>query len=221
MSPPPVPYPVNLHLAGQPVLVVGGGPVAARKVHALIRAGADVTVVAPSAGAEITEHPDVVWKRRAYRPGEAASYRLVTTATNDPAVNSLVARDCEAANLFVNSADDPANCTFTLPSVARRGDIQVAVSTNGRSPALSRWLRQRIEREINSGYVALLDLLAEIRAEARATYGTSEVAGWEAALDDGLHELMRVGRIEEARTRLRGRLGLDTAQTARPDALAS
>ena len=150
----------------------------------------------------------MVWQRRGYRPGEATSYRLVITATNDPAVNSLVARDCEAANIFVNSADDPANCTFTLPSVARRGDLQLAVSTNGRSPALARWLRQRIEREIDSHYAALLDLLAEVRAEARAAYGTSEVAGWEAALDDGLHGLLRVGHIEEARTRLRSHLGL-------------
>ena len=90
MSSTPVPYPVNLSLAVQPVLVVGGGPVAARKVEALLRAGARVTVVAPTAADAIAEHPDVVWQRRMYRPGEAGSYRLVVTATNDPAVNSLV-----------------------------------------------------------------------------------------------------------------------------------
>ena len=217
----PVPYPVNLCLAGQPVLVVGGGPVAARKVEALLRAGARPTVVSPTAADAIAEHPDVVWQRRPYRSGEAGSYRLVVTATSDPAVNAQVARDCEAVNVFVNSADDPANCTFTLPSVVRRGDLQVAVSTGGRSPALARWLRRRIEREIDSGYTALLELLAEARAETRATRRTSESSGWEAALDGGLLELVRVGRTDEARSLLRRHLGLDTPETAPAEAMAS
>ncbi len=113
----PVSYPVNLDLTGQRVLVVGAGAVAARKVAGALAAGAVVTVVAPDAVAELAEHPDVRWHRRDYRRGEAASYRLVFTATDNAAVNAQVARDCRAANVFVNSADDPANCTFTLPSV--------------------------------------------------------------------------------------------------------
>ena len=221
MSSTPVPYPVNLSLAVQPVLVVGGGPVAARKVEALLRAGARVTVVAPTAVDAIAEDPDVTWQRRMYRPPEAGSYRLVVTATSDPEVNAQVARDCHAANIFVNSADDPANCTFTLPSVARRQHLQVAVSTNGRSPALARWLRRRIEREIDSGYAILLDLLSEARAEARAHFGSSEVAGWDTALDDGLLELVRVGRTAEARSRLWRHLGLDVHQPAPAEAMAS
>ena len=217
----PLPYPVNLLLAGQPVLVVGGGSVAARKARALVRASALVTVVAPTAVDAISEHPEISWEQRLYRRGEAGSYRLVVTATDNPAVNSLVAGDCEAANVFVNSADDPANCTFTLPSVARRGDLQVAVSTGGRSPALARWLRRRIEREIDSGYAALLDLLAEARAEAQVLYGTSEAPDWQAALDGGLLELVRVGRVDEARALLRRQLALDTPDTAPSEALAS
>ena len=221
MSSTPVPYPVNLCLAGQPVLVVGGGPVAARKVEALLQAGARVTVVAPAAGRAIAGRPGVTWHRRRYQSPEAGSYRLVITATNDPAVNARVAGDCEAANVFVNSADDPANCTFTLPSVARRADLQVAVSTNGRSPALARWLRKRIEREIDSGYATLLELLAEARAEAKTAFGTSEIRGWDAALDSGLLELVRVGRVDEARSVLRGHLGLEAPDTASTEALAS
>ena len=217
----PTSYPVNLRLASQPVLVVGGGPVAARKVKALLGAGARVTVVAPAAVDGIAKHPDVVWQRRRYESPEAGSYRLVVTATNDPATNAKVARDCEAANVFVNSADDPANCTFTLPSIARRGDLQVAVATGGRSPALARWLRRRIEREIDSGYATLLDLLAEARAEAQSTFGSSEIPGWEAALDSGLLELVRVGRVDEARSLLRRHLGLDTPEAVLTEALAS
>ena len=216
MATTPAPYPANLLLAGQPVLVVGGGPVAARKTEALQQAGARVTVVAPAAAASIAEQPEVTWLRRSYQPPEAGSYRLVVTATNDPAVNAQVARDCEAANVFVNSADDPANCTFTLPSVARREHLQVTVSTDGRSPALARWLRRRIEREIDSGYTKLLELLAETRAEARTALGTSELPGWEAALDSGLLELVRVGRVDEARSLLRRHLGLDTPELGTP-----
>ena len=221
MTGPPVPYPVNLCLTGQRVLVVGGGPVAARKVDALRQAGARVTVVAPAAVAAISERPEVTWCPRSYQPPEANSYRLVVTATDDPAVNAQVARDCEDANVFVNSADDPANCTFTLPSVARRGDLQVAVSTGGRSPALARWLRKRIEREIDSGYAALLELLAETRKEAKAAFKTSEVPGWDAALNSGLLELVRVGRTVEARSLLRRHLGLGISEAADTEALAS
>ena len=201
-------YPVNLDLTGRPVLVVGGGRVASRKVAGLLGAGAVVSVVSPRAVAEIVDDPDVRWYNREYQRGEVASYRLAIAASDDPQVNALVAVDGERSGVFVNSADDPANCSFTLPAVARSGDVQVAVSTSGRSPALARWLRRRFERELRSGYDQLLDLLAEVRAEARQAFGTSEVDGWDAALDDGLLDLVRTGQIETARADLRGRLGL-------------
>ena len=206
-------FPVNLNLADKPVLVVGGGPVAGRKAASLLLAQARVTVVAPNAVADIADDPDLRWQCRPYRRGEAASYRLVITATDDPAVNAQVHLDAEAANVFVNSADDPANCTFTLPAVVRRGDLQVAISTNGRSPALASWLRRRLDRDLGSGYSALLDLLAEVRTEAKAVHGTSEVPGWDEALDDGLLDLLRAGRAVEARARLRHCLGLGRTTT--------
>lgn len=202
------PYAVNLDLGGRPVLVVGGGAVAARKVTGLLRAGAAVTVVAPEAVTEIADDPDVRWFQRTYQRGEIASYRLGITATDDGEVNALVASDGETAGIFVNSADDPANCSFTLPAVARRGDIQLAISTNGRSPGLARWLRRRYERELSGGYDQLLDLLAETRTEAREAFGTSEVPGWDDALDADLLGLVRSGRIEESRAMLREALGL-------------
>lgn len=205
------PYPVNLYLTDRAVLVVGGGPVAARKVSGLLRAGARVTVVAPEAVAEISEDPDVQWFRRDYRRGEVASYRLAITATDQPAVNTQVRVDGDAAGIFVNSADDPANCSFTLPAVARQGDVQLAISTAGRSPALARWLRRRLENDLRAGFDQLLDLLEEARTELRDITGTSEHAGWDAALDDDLLDLARTGRIEEARRRLRSHLGLIAA----------
>ena len=210
-----VSYPVNLELTGQRVLVVGGGPVAARKVAGILAAGAVVTVVAPDAVAELADDPDVRWHQREYRRGEAASYRLVFTATSDPAVNAQVARDCRAANVFVNSADDPANCSFTLPSVVQRGNLQVAVSTNGRSPAFAAWLRRRLETEYTDVHARLVDLLGDVRSEARARFGTSELPGWADVLDDDLLAAVAAGRDDEARARVRAALGLaETAQEA-------
>lgn len=201
-------YAVNLDLTARPVLVVGGGPVAARKVAGLLRAGAAVTVVSPRAVREITDDPDVRWFQRPYQRGEVASYRLAITATDDTEVNRQVAADGDTAGVFVNSADDPENCSFTLPAVARHGDLQVAISTNGRSPGLARWLRRRYERELSGGYDQLLELLTETRVEARDAFGTSEVDGWDDALDADLLGLVRSGRIEEARAVLREALGL-------------
>lgn len=202
------PYPVNLDLSGERVLVVGGGRIAARKVAGLLGAGAVVTVVAPSAVADLAADPDVRWHRRPYRRGEAASYRLVVTATDDADVNAQVARDGRAANVFVNSADDPANCSFTLPAVVQRGDLQLAISTNGRSPAMARWVRQQLESTYTDAHAQVLDLLSDVRTEARERLGTSELSGWEDALDDDLVAAVAAGRLDEARTRVRQALGL-------------
>jgi precorrin-2 dehydrogenase / sirohydrochlorin ferrochelatase len=203
------PYPVVLDLRGRRALVVGAGPVAARKVAGLLGAGAVVTVVAPDAVPAIANDPDVRWHRREYRRGEVASYRLAITATSDPAVNHQVARDGEAANVLVNSADDPPNCAFILPSVVTRGDLQIAVSTNGRSPAMARWARRHLEASFTDVHRRTLDLLSEVRDEVRAALGTSEVRGWDDAIDDELFELVATERLDEARQRVRAAVGLE------------
>lgn len=207
------PYPVNLDLAGRRVLVVGAGPVAARKVAGLVRAGAVVTVVAPQAVPEIADAPDVRWHQREYRRGEVASYRLAITATNDRAVNAQVARDGDAANVFVNSADDPANCSFTLPAVVTRGDLQLTASTNGRSPAFSQWARRELEAQFTDLHAAVLDVLAEVRSEVRRDLGTSEIDGWLDAIGVELFELVGAGRLDDARRHVRAALGLEGVTT--------
>lgn len=203
------PYPVNLDLRGRRVLVVGGGPVAARKAEGLLRAGAVVTVVAPTAVAALSDAPGVRWHRRPYRRGEVASYRLAITATDDPTVNAQVARDGEASNVLVNSADDPVNCAFILPAVVTRGDLQITISTNGRSPAMSRWARRRLEQDFTDVHARTLDLLSQVRDEARARLGTSELPGWDDVLDDELIALVADGRNDQALVRIRTGLGLD------------
>lgn len=208
LDPPPT-YPVNLLLAGRPVLVVGGGRVATHKVAGLRAAAADVTVVAPRIDPALAADPEITCHHRPYTAGEVAGYRLAIACTDDPAVNAAVASDGEAANVWVNSADDPANCHFFLPAVVRRPPIQLAVSTGGASPALASWLRRRLEAEIDGGRLTeLAALLAETRAELRARAGSSEHEGWAAAFDDGLAELVAAGDLEGARHQLRHHLGL-------------
>ena len=194
MALPSRPYPVNLLLAGRSVLVVGGGAVALEKVEGLLDAEADVTVVAPDVVAELVDRPGVRVEQRPYRSGEAADHRLVVVATSDPAVNVEVAADAEAAGVWVNAADDIANCTFTLPARVRRGDLLLTVSTGGRSPGL--------EAEFGPEWATLLDLVAEARDELRASGRSSLGVDWHAALDSGMLEMVREGRILEAKERL-------------------
>ncbi|MEE2958725.1 MAG: bifunctional precorrin-2 dehydrogenase/sirohydrochlorin ferrochelatase [Actinomycetota bacterium] len=208
---PSTPYPVNLDLTGHRALVVGGGTVAARKVDGLLAAGADVTVVAPEAVDEIADDHRVRWHQRPYRRGEVASYRLAISATGDPAVDGQVYWDAEAADVWLNSADDPQHCSSTLPAVTSRGDLQVTVSTNGRSPAVAAWLRRTIDAAVGPEHATVVALAAEVRAELRAATGTSESPGWVDALDDDLVDLVRVGDLEAARHRLRSAVGLTGA----------
>lgn len=204
---PAPPYPVVLRIEGRPCLVVGGGPVAARKVTDLFECGADVTVVAPDIDPSIdalrawAEHHErrLHVERRPYRDGEAASYRLVVTATGIPAVDRRAAADAESAGIWVNSADDADHCTFFLPSVHREGTVSVSVSTGGASPALAAWLRRRIGESLGPHLGDLADLLEGGRAALRdAGRPTSSVDGT-ALLDGELPGLVRGGRIEEAR----------------------
>lgn len=201
-------YPVNLRLGGRRCLVVGGGTVALSKVTGLIEAGAVVHIVAPRVNEELAAlvaRPDVAVtaEARAYREGEVAGYRLVITATDDPAVNRAVFVDGEGAGVWVNSADDPANCSFTLPAQVRRGDLMVTISTSGRSPALAAWLRRRFSDDLGPEYEALLDLLGGEREALRARGVATEGLDWQRALDSGMLDLIREGRREAARERLR------------------
>lgn len=197
-------YPANLVLAGRPILVVGGGRVALGKVRGLLAGGAtDVHVVAPALAEELAGLPGVTTEARPYRAGEAGAYRLVVTATDDPAVNRQVFTDGEASGTWVNSADDPANCSFTLPAVVRRGPIMVTAGTGGHSPALATWLRRHMERELDDAWVVLAELLAERRGELRAAGVPTEGLSWQAVLDSGMLEVVRAGRLGEAREILR------------------
>lgn len=182
------PYPIFLDLQGVEVLVVGGGVIAFRKATGLVEAGAVVTVVAPEIVPELVELVTRVERRR-YAVGEAAGYQLVITATDDAAVNAEVAADARSTRVWVNSADDPQNCSFILPAVARRGLVTVAVSTGGASPALAGTVRSRIAERILTSQVEVAAVeLARQRAEIHAAGGSTELVEWGDRVREALND---------------------------------
>ena len=206
------PYPVVLLLEGRKVLVVGGGTVAESKIRGLLEAGAVVHVVAEQVSRGIRTLA-VSWEERPYAAGEAAAYRFVIAATDDPEVNRRVFEDGEAAGVFVNAADDPEHCSATLPARLHRGPLLVTVSTSGHSPALAGWLRDRLADEVGPEYETLLELLAEARGALLANGERRRVADWRRALDSGMLDDIRAGFPDKASNRLRAAL--------RPDGSAS
>ncbi|MGH9132473.1 MAG: precorrin-2 dehydrogenase/sirohydrochlorin ferrochelatase family protein [Ilumatobacteraceae bacterium] len=179
-------YPVVLDLHDVPVLVVGAGPVAARKIEGLLAAGAAVRVVAPEVAGELEQVVEV--RRRAYEPADLDGVRLVVTATGVETVDAAVAADARERGIWVNAADRPADCGFILPAIARQGAVSIAVSTDGRSPALARHLRDRIAPMLTPELAALAGELAAERAAIKQAGGSTEDHDWspriEAALGD-------------------------------------
>ena len=194
-------YPVVLDLSGHRCLVVGGGPVAARRLQGLMAAGAVVTVVAPDLDPSI-EHlaagGSLDIERRPYRSGEAGRYRLVLTATGDPEVDRAVVDDAVAAGVPVNSADRRSPGTMHLPAVQRRGTVTVAVSTGGLSPALARWLGDRLTASLPARVELLGALLDEARESIRSEGRSTDSVDWPAVLNEVV-PLVEAGRTDEAR----------------------
>jgi siroheme synthase-like protein len=179
-------FPVGLVVDGRPCLVVGGGAVAARKVAALLTCGAVVTVVAPEVDDEIRASGAAV-DERSYRPGEAAAYRLVIAATDDPAVNAAVFDDCESAGVWCNVVDDPAHCSVSLPAVARRGPVTVSVATDGASPTLAAVLRDRVaERFLTPEVESLARTAGDVRRDLQSAGQPTTALDWRALFASAL-----------------------------------
>lgn len=165
-------YPIVLvHLDRARCLVVGGGVVAARKVAGLQAVDARITVISPDLCPDLQDlatrgEIDIV--RRAYQEGDLEGAFLVIAATDDPVVNQQIWEEAQARNILVNVVDNPDCCTFIAPAVARRGSLTLAISTAGRSPALARHLRQRLEQEFGPPYGPFVELLGELRARTLA-----------------------------------------------------
>jgi len=198
--------PIFLDLREQPCLVVGGGEVAARKCALLLRAGAQVTVLAPQL--ERVFDVELAAGRVAHRPGrfreeDLEGFALAIAATDDQAVNRAVAAAARVRRIPVNVVDQPALCSFILPSIIERAPLVVAVSSGGASPVLARLLRARLETLIPAGYGRLAGLAREFRDRVKARLAPRERRRfWERVLQGPIAELVFSGRDADAREAL-------------------
>jgi siroheme synthase-like protein len=171
-------YPVFLDLHDVPVLVVGGGRIGARKAEGVAAAGARVRLVA----VDVSEHVDVArigdLRQRAFRSDDLDDVRLVITATGDERVDAAISAQARARGIWTNAADQPVDCEFILPAIARRGRVTVAVSTDGASPALARELRNMIDAVLTDEIGALAETLAAERAAVQAAGVSTEDIDW-------------------------------------------
>lgn len=182
---PPSMYPIALDLHDKPCLVVGGGHIADDKLDALLAAGARVTVVAPKVRpriATLAASGRIALHRRAYEPGDVAGAFLVIAATDDRPANAAVATDGRAAGALVNAVDDIPFCDFFAVAIVRRGDLQLGISTNGRSPAFARWMRERLDADVPASYADLLAALGATRDALKARGPIPDYPHWQAAI---------------------------------------
>ncbi|MGO4498123.1 bifunctional precorrin-2 dehydrogenase/sirohydrochlorin ferrochelatase [Paenibacillus sp. 2RAB27] len=201
------PFPIMMNLARRRCLIVGGGPIAERKLRSLLAAGAEVTLVslAFTAGILEMEHrSDVIMKRQPYDAaiwsahGEAR-FALVIAATNDSQVNRQIAQDANAHDLLVNIVDKPELSSFILPSVVRRGKLVITVSTGGASPSAARKIAKEIDKTYGDEYEIYLDFLSETRLfiqervkDKKARQGLfKDMLAWD------LMPLIREGKFED------------------------
>src|SRR5215212_11388408 len=144
-------YPIALVLEGKRCLVIGGGEIADGKLDALLLAGAAVTVVSPEVRPRITAlaaEGQITLHRRPYRTSDLEGAFLVIAATDDRPVNARVVTEARAAGILTQAVDDIPYCDFFAVAIVRRGDLQLGISTNGRSPAFARWMRERLDTEL-------------------------------------------------------------------------
>jgi precorrin-2 dehydrogenase/sirohydrochlorin ferrochelatase len=187
-------YPVCLDIKGRPCLVVGGGGVGTRKVKGLLAAGARVTVVSREISPELEAlTPELVGcRRRSYRPGDLDGMFLVFGATDDETLNRRISADAGERNMLCNIADRPQMCSFILPSVVHRGDLLLAISTSGKSPAFAKKLRKDLEGQFGETYARFLRLMGAVRERLLSEGHSPEAhkSQFETLLQEGLAELV-------------------------------
>lgn len=189
-------FPIFVKLDGRAVLVVGGGALAEAKVAVLLEAGAKVRVIAPKVSDAIrrwTGENHVQWCERLFVPADVGLADVVFAATGRPEVDRAVVAAARHARVLVNAVDDPDFCDFYMPAVVRRGDLQIAISTNGRSPALAQQLRRLLELQFDAAWTQRVWELGEHRRRVLAAKppGAARTAELQQLARDAVKELLR------------------------------
>ncbi|MDO8531849.1 MAG: bifunctional precorrin-2 dehydrogenase/sirohydrochlorin ferrochelatase [Dehalococcoidia bacterium] len=198
-------YPVFLNLQDRRCVVIGGGDIAERKVLALRECGARLTLISPAVTPTLQRlavELSLELRRRAYQAGDLAGAWLAIAATDDTVVNQAVQREAEERGIFVNVVDVSPLCSFIAPSIVRRGEITLAISTGGVGPALARHIREKLERVVGPEYASLAHVVADARKALRARGRRASPERWRECLNDSLLELVRQKRLDEARDHL-------------------
>ncbi len=165
-------FPIFLKLDGRPCLVVGAGTIGQGKIRSLVAASAKVLVVAPHATAAVAEWARsgiITWEPRVFDPSDLDHVVLVVAATNSRAANEIIFRQAQQRKILCNAVDDPEHCDFYYPAVVKRGDLQVAISTGGHSPALAQRLRRELQDQFGAEYAGWLAQLGRKRQQLFAS----------------------------------------------------
>lgn len=205
-------YPVNLDINHRNCLVVGGGSVGTRKVLTLVKCGARVTVVSPEVTPDLQQLHDsdtIILKNRTFRPSDLDGMFLVVGATDNEALNRDIHIAAESRGLLCNIADRPEVCNFILPSIVNRGDLIIAISTSGQSPALAKKLRQELEKQFGSEYGEFLKLMGAVRKRLLSQKHEPEAHKhiFEQLIDRGLLNLVKEGNKDAVNALLLDVLG--------------
>ncbi len=207
-------FPIYLDIARRSCVVVGGGEVALRKVQALLDCQAAVTVVSPAfcdGLAELARKGVITPVLRKYKAGDLQGATLAIAATDERETNLQVSRESKERGLPVNVVDEPESSDFIVPSSFQRGDITISVSTSGRSPALARKIRSRLEAEFGREYAVLVRLVSDVRLEIKRRGKSVSAESWQTALDlESLLALIQAGDEDGARRLLLNNLNILT-----------
>jgi siroheme synthase-like protein len=202
-SEPEVYYPVFLQLKDQPCVVIGGGKIAEGKVDSLLESQAQVTIISPELTDRLDEHVRtgrVTYIRRAYRPGDLQGAFIVICATDQTEINHQVWGEANANRQLVNVVDDTPHCNFIAPSIARQGDLTIAISTAGKAPALAVRLREKFQQQVGPHHARFLALAGKLRqplAEHIPDFETRK-ALWYRLVDSDVLEMLARGDEESA-----------------------
>lgn len=205
-------YPVHLDIKNRNCLIVGGGAVGTRKVITLLECGAKVSVVSPEPSQQLTKLASegaITLAQRAYQSADLKDTFLVIGATDDENLNQQISNDAAQANILCNIADRPEACNFILPSIVRRGDLVITISTSGKSPALAKQLRQKLETQFGQEYTEFLLLMGAIRKRLLSQAHEPEAHKdlFNNLIDSDLLQLMQSGKTEEINSLLYKILG--------------
>lgn len=205
-------YPIFLDINDKPCIVVGGGSVAERKVASLLNAGAKVLVISPKltpALKRLAGKKQISYCPNPYKTGDLKGFFLAYSATNNPLVNKAVFKDAKKQGILLNVVDVPELCNFIVPSVVERGDLLIAISTSGKSPAMAKKIREQLEKKFGMEYAVFLDIMGKVREKVLTESKESDKnkALFTKLLNSPMLEWIRKGKKQEINKFLKKVLG--------------